>query len=159
MSNIEKVFNAFNQGFTLSMHTSFPAIVVSYNEEDKTADVQPIYKLNETKNYPQILDVPVMKFRYKIKRPKLETEAESSHTHSAPADGGTTSSGTAHKHTIKIDEEEVEEEFSLFLKKNDIVLCVCCERSIDDVNSKKIHLPQSERRFDLSDAVIVGILY
>lgn len=159
MSRISEVFDAFGSNMLGGMHTSFPAKVVKYYEDENTCDIQPIYKINETENYPQVNEVPIIKFRYKFKRPKLETELESAHTHNAPNGGGTTSGGSPHKHEIKISTEDTEEEIKLFLKTGDVVMCVCSERSIDSVNSKTIHLPQSERKFDLTDAVVVGIIY
>ena len=49
---------ALKQEILSSMHCALPGIVVSYNAERQTADVQPAVKLG-SRNYPVLSDVPV----------------------------------------------------------------------------------------------------
>ena len=49
---------ALKQEILSSMHCALPGIVVSYNAERQTADVQPAVKLGSM-NYPVLSDVPV----------------------------------------------------------------------------------------------------
>jgi len=162
---ISKALNAKDNNMLEAMHTSFPALVVSYNEKAHTATLQPIYKYGDGSNYPQIQNAPVSKFRYKAIRQKgypsktRQTENEDSHTHAyswTSVGGSGNTSSTSHLHNIEY--EEYVEEIKLLLRPGDIVLCVCSEKSIDAMVNKSIHVPQSKRAFDISDAVVICLL-
>lgn len=43
-------------------------------------------------------------------------------------------------------------------QKGDVVLCVCAQRSLDNVESKKPYYAGKSRILDIQDAVIVGVL-
>ena len=171
MSNyMAKAMDSGNKNAIKSMHTSFPAIVVSYDEALHLAVVQPLYKLETGESYPQIQNVPVAKWRYKIMKAKAATATVKDHKHSINGTTEAASGPSSHSHNY-IDEtqdagghshgmpvEEVIEEIKLLLAPGDLVLCVCCEKSIDSMASKKVHTPQSKRIFDISDAIIVCLL-
>lgn len=130
-----------------NIHTVFPAIVISYDEAKQVAIVQPIFQYDDGQQYPQIQNVPVAKSRYKFKYYRVA------------ATTGTGGAGdSAHNHTMSDTQTEELIELTLFLNPNDLVLCVCSERSIDSMSSKQVHNPQSKRKYDLSDAMIVCIL-
>lgn len=130
-ANIERIFGG--------IHTGFPAIVVSYDKDKHTATLQPVYKYDDGESYPQIQNVPVAKFKTKIKKVKENT--------------GDASGEGVHNHTIETEEET--KEFKLFLEEGDLVFCVCSEKSIDSMASKQVHNPQSKRTFNLSDAIVI----
>lgn len=161
MSYADKVFDNFGSNLMQNMHTSFPAIVVSFNEEEAKATVQPLYMFDNENSYPQIQNIPVIKQRFKMKAVATQVD---NHTHgfswSGESGSGTTIGAGAHTHNITFlsgIEEEVE--YSLFIKAGDIVLCTCCEKANDLVSTKQVYNPQSKRQFDLTDSVIIGIIF
>ena len=142
---IAKALQAGNENAARGMHTAFPALVISYNSSKHTATIQPLYKFSDGNNYPQIQNVPVAKQRYSVKHYHVDDLTGSA--------GGITHTHTMSEHT----ETEVEERL-LLVQAGDVVFCICSEKSIDTMMSKQIHLPQSKRAFDISDAIIVCIL-
>lgn len=179
MSMAEKVFDSYNQGIEDNIHTAFPAKVVSVS--GGTCTVQPLFIAKNGLQYPQIQRVPIPKWRYSITKSvgtsepagdhthSITNSAEASHTHSVPEGAGTSGAGSSHTHSASetssgnhvhgIVEETVTETITLMVQPGDVVLCVACERSMDSVSSGQVHRPQSKRQFDLTDSVVVAILY
>ena len=157
---LSRAMNASNNNSINSMHTCFPALVIAYDEITHTATLQPLYKYESGETYPQIQQIPVIKWRYKIKQNKNITESGLAHSHSYSwSDGsgsGTTGQESSHIHSILF--EEIIEEIKLLLYPGDLVICSCSEKSIDSISSKQVHDPQSKRKFDISDAIVIGIL-
>lgn len=161
MSFADKAISGFSQQATENMHTSFPALVVDYSEENHTATIQPLFMYDASTGYPQIQAVPVARWRFKIMKsvPNSAAAGEHSHGYTWTASSGQGSTQPAGEHTHTIEETEIVEEISLLLNPGDVVLCCTCEKSIDSISSKQVHDPLSKRSFDISDAVIVCILY
>ena len=173
-SFLAQAINSTSSNAVNNMHTCFPALVVAYNESEHTATLQPLYKYENGESYPQVQQVPVARWRYKIMQNKHITESETSsytgagsphdhhYTWSDSGGSGSTSTESSHAHTFPhkhpIEFEEIIEEVKLLLYPGDLVLCVCSERSIDSINSRQVHDPQSKRKFDISDACVVCIL-
>ena len=44
-------------------------------------------------------------------------------------------------------------------EQGDIVLVSFSERALDKIITKEVHTPDSVRKFDLSDGIIIGLLY
>lgn len=44
-------------------------------------------------------------------------------------------------------------------EKDDIVLVIFSEKAIDRIITKAVHTPDSVRKFDLSDGMVIGLLY
>lgn len=124
-----------------NIHTTLVCKVISYNAIKRTASVQPLYRqtnieTGEQYNLPQIVEVPAIKQRFKSKEKVYSLN------------GGILSS----------QEVDVEKEYILELKQNDLVVVIFSEKSIDDVMAGEIHAPRSKRSFDLSDGIIIAIL-
>ena len=161
MSNYAaKAMGASSNNLEQLVHTALPALVVSYDEANHRATLQPIYKYEDGSSYPQIQNAPVAKFRYKIMQNKGMTEPANAHSHSyswtSSSGSGTTGGVPDHAHDIEF--EEIVEEIKLLLRPGDLVLCICSEKSIDAMSTKAVHSPQSKRTFDLSDAFVVCLL-
>lgn len=131
-----------------SMHTGFPATVVSFNRQTSKAVIQPVYKNNEGSNYPQIPDVPVAKYRFPFLMPATTQPV------ATPAEG------VNHAHTLINDTDTREHimQVPLLLNPGDLVYCLCSEKSMDSVFSNTVHETQSKREFDLTDSVVICIL-
>lgn len=147
------------------IHTTFPAKVISYNEAAHTCTIQPLFMQEVTNStepltYPQVSNVPIVKWRYKIQQSKNISQPGSSHSHSYTwTDGGGSGvTGGEASHTHQIEFEEIIEEIKLFLVAGDIVVCSCSEKSIDDYAAGTVHNPQSKRKHDITDAIVIGIL-
>jgi hypothetical protein len=135
MSNIEQ---AIKNVAHLDLHTTFPAKVVAYDEAGHTATLQPLYKVEasdgNTHDYPQLLKVPVIRWRFNHKHYRVDAETG--------ADVETTEL----------------EEIKLILQAGDIVACSCSEKSVDSIFAGTVHAPQSKRKYDIKDAIVIGLL-
>ena len=150
---ISQVIAGAQQNTLNSIHTSFPARVVAYNEAAHTATVQPLFKYETGEDYPQIQNVPVMRWRYRI----MQNEHNTIEDITYPDPPAPPPNAPLHWHPILF--EEIIEEIQLLLYPGDIVLCTCSEKSIDSFKSNKVHDPQSKRKFDITDAFVICILY
>lgn len=136
-----------NNNTLKSMHTIFPATVVSYDEGRHVANLQPLYMYDNGESYPQVQNVPVAKSRYALTHYRVS------------ANTGTGGAGdAAHNHTMSDYPVTQVTELKLMLQPGDLVLCGCSEKSIDSMASKQVHNPQSKRKYDLSDALVLCIL-
>ena len=125
MARDAEFYRAFRDQIILSLNTSFPALVLSYNESIREANIQPMFM---TKNYnedpqtqPIVEGVPVLMQRYKV-------------------DGGAV------------------QEFVPIVRPGDIVMCVCSQRSLDDVRAGRPYYAGNSRILSLQDAVIIGVI-
>lgn len=123
----------------LNLHTAMPCKVLSFNENEKTAKIQPLFKYKERKQEPitrpPIEDVPVVFQRFKT----VDTRATS-------------------EEPLQYSDEEVVREFMPFLEQGDVVLAVFSQRALDDVLNGDIAFPSQKRHHSLNDAVIVGVI-
>lgn len=178
MSYFEEAINNVSDNSVSGIHTCIPAKVVSYNQEANTCNVQPLYQYANGQTYPMLLNVPILKRRIIEKHYRnfpntgltvtaVDVEGVANHSHGfmngTSGTVGTTDGAGAHTHaaSVTLNEDEVEEEiiYNLTLKVNDIVLCVILEKSSEFVNSGEVKEPLSKREYDLTDAVVVGIIY
>lgn len=156
MIEVFEALSTISNNAVSNIHTTFPAKVISYNESANKCSIQPIFnqKLTDGEeiSYPQIQNVPVIKWRIKSHTHDYEGETE-------------VSGGTTHRHEYKFEtnlnstyNKEFPQEIKLILKSGDIVLCTCSEKSIDSIFSGQVHTPQSQRKHDITDAIVIGIL-
>lgn len=161
MSFASKMFDSFGDNLVNDMHTFYPALIVSFDEVKNVAVIQPLYKFNDVDNYPQLQNVPVMKTRFKMKT-TISTVGNHQHSYTWSDSGGSGTTGAAgtHNHTISfVSGTEEEVVFPMIVKPNDVVLCMVCEKALESVESRAIYKPMSQRKFDLTDSIIIGILY
>ena len=130
VSEATKFFRNFIEGALLGINTAMPCEVISYNESDLTAKIQPLFMTKEVGREPEALpvldNVPVLFQRFKF----------------VDRDNGS--------HTVTQD-------FIPILKSGDIVLCVFVQRAMDNVMDGKVAYPSINRHHSLKDAVIVGV--
>lgn len=138
-------------GQAADIHTTFPARVVAYDAESHTATLQPLYKYQtasgEQFDYPQLLKVPVVRWRFAHKHYRVNQTT-----------GAGGAGDSSHSHSVSDTETTETEEIKLILQKDDLVICSCSERSIDDIFSGTVHLPRSTRKFDLTDAFVMALI-
>ncbi|TQR21792.1 Gp138 family membrane-puncturing spike protein [Psychrobacillus vulpis] len=143
MSNSSEFYSNFKNQILLSINTCMPCEVISYNEDSRTAKVQPLFMVKEVNRAPEKLsvleDVPVLFERVKLKN---NTAISISIPNS--------------DHTQITFNEPVELVPSI--NSGDIVLAVFAQRSIDDAVDGKLVYPGASRLFDIHDAIIVGLL-
>lgn len=167
MAQSAMFFETFKQQMMLSINTSLPCRVLSYDKERRMATVQPLFQMKEVGQNPQnmsiIEDVPVLWQRYEVQRkqPIDVSIKEGAHTHSGgehsqySGNGSHSHTGGAHEHT----EMRILEELDMVpvLKAGDVVLAVCAQRALDDALDGKPVYAGTSRILSVQDAVIVGI--
>lgn len=130
MTNLGQYLHDFREGIMRSIVTNFSAVVISFDEENLTATIQP--QVNNKPDIhtpstarPKIENVPVMfyRLRYNDKDPLTERE------------------------------------YTPFLKAGDVVMCTVSYRSMDGAKSGGTYDGQMSRIMNMQDAVIVGIIY
>lgn len=124
--------SAIMQNSLTGIHTTFPAKVIKFDENKKSCTLQPLYQTVITETQEKV-DYPqlvnVPVLSWRMKF-KITLEETTEHT----------------------------EEMSLILNSGDIVLCTCSEKSIDSITQGLVHSPVSKRKFDLTDALVIGII-
>ena len=168
MANSAMFFENFRNQILLSINTSMPCKVISYDEDKRLATIQPLFKIKETGRDPEALsvieDVPVLWQRMRVhKKDFFEVSIpEGEHTHSGGGHAQYTGSGVhSHdggKHThekMKITEDFID--LHPVLKAGDTVLAVFAQRAIDEAQDGKLAYPGSARIMSVHDAIIVGI--
>ncbi|WP_313893850.1 Gp138 family membrane-puncturing spike protein [Psychrobacillus sp.] len=70
MSNSSEFYANFKNQILLSINTCMPCKVLAYNENTRTAKIQPLFMVKEMNRPPEKLsvleDVPVLKQKYKV---------------------------------------------------------------------------------------------
>lgn len=168
MSNSSMFFENFKNQILLSINTSMPCKVLSYDEEKRLAKIQPLFKIKEAGKEPQALsvveDVPVLWQRMKVHKKNFFNVSipEGEHTHSGGGHSQYTGSGVhthdggEHEHKkMKVTEDFIE--LHPVLKEGDTVLAVFAQRALDDAMEGKLVYPGSARYLNVHDAIIVGI--
>lgn len=168
MSNSSMFFENLKNQILLSINTCMPCKVISYNEEERLATIQPLFKMKEAGKEPQALsiieDVPVLWQRMKVHKKNFfqVNIPEGEHTHSGGGHSQYTGSGVhshsggEHEHKkMKVTEDFIE--LHPVLKAGDTVLAVFAQRSIDEAMEGKLSYPGSARILSVHDAIIVGI--
>lgn len=143
MSMAEQAMAAMTGNATANMHTGFPANVISYDGGSQTAAIQPLFKYDDGTSYPQVIGVPVAKYRFPIKVAAITEQASGPQAHAHPI---------VQYETINI------QLLPLVLEQGDLVWCSVSEKSIDGMSSRQVHKPLSDRKFDASDCVVLCIL-
>ncbi len=133
------VFKHMIEEQMLNLHTAMPCKVLSFNESEKTAKIQPLYKYKERNQEPitraPIEGVPVLYQRFKT----VDTRATS-------------------EEPLQYTDEEVIREFIPILNPGDVVMVVFSERALDDVMGGSVAYPSAHRHHNLHDAVIIGVI-
>jgi len=139
MSNSTNFFHDLIKEHTLNLHTAMPCKVLSFNEQARTAKIQPLFMYKEKNQEPvtraPIEDVPVLFQRYKT----VDTRATS-------------------EEPLQYSDEEVVREFIPILQQGDIVFAVFSQRALDDVLQGNVAFPAQKRHHSLNDAIIVGVI-
>ncbi len=139
MSKSATFFRDLISEHILNLHTAMPCKVLSFNENEKTAKIQPLFKYKERNQEPitrpPIEDVPVLYQRFKT----VDTRATS-------------------EDPLQYTDEEVIREFIPILEKGDVVMVVFSERALDDVLGGSVAYPSAHRKHSLNDAVIIGVM-
>lgn len=132
VSEATRFFNNLLHKMAMSINTSMPCKVVSYNKSKRTAKIQPLFMTKEVGHEPEelppISDVPVLFQRFEF----------------VDMDNGNNT---------------VTRDFIPVLKKDDVVLVVFSQRALDNAMNGRISYPGIHRHHDLQDAVVVGVLY
>lgn len=148
MSIPTRGIDAIIEHIKLSIHTSGPARVISYNESKQEADIELLFmqvdKDGKASKYPMIPAVPVLGMRYKIVE-AYPAEIGNVKHEGVPSDGSAA--------TIKPKKEIM---YKPFLKPDDVVWVSFAERALDNLQKKPFN-PEFRRMFDVRDAVITGI--
>ena len=151
MAKDTKFIDLLEQRIKLSIHTTAPARVISYNESKRTADVELLFMSvdqdDNAEKYKVIEGVPVQGMRYKI--PESFKAAISS---LIPTEGSIDGSNAS----VKIDNAI---EFTPFLKKDDVVVVSFAERALDNLNGIKTFDPEFHRTHDINDCIVLGVLF
>lgn len=117
----------------LSVNTSMPAKVLSYDKDSREAKVQPLYKSKEIGRDP--VDLPVLEGV-----PALFQRFEFKY---ADSPGG---------------ERTATSEMVPVLQPGDVVLISFSQRELDDALSGQVVYASPNRLFPLTSAVIVGVI-
>lgn len=126
MSKSMQFMKFFEKKIKTTIRTFMPAQIVSFNADEETADVQPLFLEtleDDEKPYkmPMLEDVPVLSFRLY-------------------EDGAGASNDKVYKQKYN---------------KGDVVFIAICDRDIDDLQKKPFQ-PDSTNMFSIKDAVIIG---
>ena len=168
MADSTMFFENFRNQILLSVNTCMPCKVLSYDEKERRAKIQPLFKNKEVGKDPQALsvieDVPVLWQRMKVHKKDFFQVSipEGEHTHSGGGHSQYTGSGThthsggEHEHKkMKVTEDFIE--LHPVLKEGDTVLAVFAHRSIDEAMEGDLVYPGTSRVLSVQDAIIVGI--
>lgn len=126
MAKSVQFMKAFEDRIKSSIRTFMPGQIVSFDNTNQEADVQPLYLENlfdedMPGKMPMLESVPVISFNL-----YQEDSGES---------------------TAKV--------FKQSYKRGDVVFIAICDRDIDELQ-KKPFAPDSKKKFSLKDAVIIG---
>lgn len=153
MSNTMRYFEHVKSAVLTSVNTAMPCKVLAYNEADRTAKIQPLFKAKEVgkepKNLPPIEGVPVLFQRYKAQNNGPISIKTDTAPHSQYSGSG------EHIHNVITFTEAIE--MIPDLRVGDVVLVVFCQRAIDEAQNGKNVYPGISRMFSIQDAVIVGV--
>ncbi|MGG0666974.1 hypothetical protein ABE073_00335 [Lederbergia citrisecunda] len=168
MANSAMFFENFRNQLLFSINTAMPCRVLSYDKENRLANILPLFKIKEAGKEPQtqsvIEDVPVLWQRMRVhKKEFFEVSIpEGEHTHSGGGHSQYSGSGIhsheggKHEHQkMKVTEDFIE--LHPVLEAGDTVLAVFAQRSIDEAQDGKLVYPGSARIMSVHDAIIVGI--
>ncbi|RUL56456.1 Gp138 family membrane-puncturing spike protein [Lysinibacillus antri] len=153
MSNTGQYFGSVKGTLLTSINTAMPCKILSYNDSQRTAKIQPLFMVKEVgqepTSLPPIEDVPVLFQRYKV-----HNNAPISITTDTAPHPQYTGTGE-HVHNAITFTESVE--MIPDLRPGDVVLAVFCQRSIDEAQNGQNVYPGTARMFSIHDAVIVGV--
>lgn len=128
MSNASKFIDGKIEDKLLNLHTAYIGKVISV--KNNKATIQPLHKTKEkgclAEKYPIIEDVPICSYPMEIMQP----------------------STNGHEKTVI--------EGKLKIESGNVVLCIACERSIDDGLSGNVYTPLTKKRHSMNDSVIVA---
>lgn len=153
MTNMTEFFSTLQQGVFMNLNTAMPCKVLSYDESNRRAKIQPLFKVKEygqnESSLAPIENVPVLMQRYKIHNNQGISISTDPGEHSQYSGNG------AHQHNEITFKETVE--FIPDIQVGDTVLVVFCQRAIDEAMNGNNVFPGTSRMFDIQDAVIVGV--
>ncbi|PIC73347.1 hypothetical protein [Sporosarcina sp. P17b] len=168
MAESAMFFENFRNQMLLTINTSMPCKVLSYDEKKRVATIQPLFKTKEAGMEPEALsiieDVPVLWQRMKVHKKDFFKVSipEGEHVHNGGGHSQYTGSGVhshdggKHEHKkMKVIEDFIE--LHPVLKAGDTVLAVFAQRAIDEAQEGKLSYPGASRIMSVHDAIIVGI--
>lgn len=148
MGNLKFFDDAINKKLK-DLHCAFLAKVLSVNENDNTAKIQPLGKIKQydgkIKDQSILENVPIAVQRFK----EQELNYVSGLTVVNNLVG--VSAVTPNRSTINVLVKDT-------IKQGDIVVCVCCDRDITEARKGRNSVPAIGNIHSISDAVIVGVL-
>ncbi len=127
---LAKYLNALLSEYHTSLNVAMVCKVISFDESTSLASIQPLIQTTDEQPKP-IENVSILGMRYKFLDDVTDNNID-----------------------IKV---PCVKEFRPFLMKNDIVLVAFADAEIKNVLSGQIAIPDSNRKHDLNDAVIVGV--
>lgn len=133
----------------------------------KMCDVQPLFKYKEiggAEQTPSIIkNVPISQSVRKIEIYQYEM---TTHIVEHPTHEDTEEEHLASGILTKSDESKIPLESNVYggnikivpFEKDDIVVCLCCDRNIDDVRKGELSLPSAASMHRISNCVVIGYL-
>lgn len=153
MGTFKYIDEIFNSKFE-NIHTAYLAKVLSANEVENTAKIQPLGMRKDEKGnaikQSVLTKVPVCQHvrHWELKKQDLKVTISDTYT------GGGSATITPNPHPVEKNIGHVKVEF---LKPGDIVVVVCCEMNISEAKRGTNSLVPTGR-FSQSDSIIVGLL-
>lgn len=170
---LDKFFNDFVDEKLMNTHVSFIGKITGNVKGDspvssgKMCDVQPLFLYKEiagTEKTPSIIkNVPISQSVRKIEYYEYKIQ---DHEIIHPTHGTEIKVHEAQGTLTKADETSESKTSNVYgghikvvpFKAGDIVVCLCCDRNIDEVRKGNLSLPSAASVHEISNCVIVGYL-
>lgn len=170
---LDKFLNDFMDEKLMNLNVSFIGKITgnvkgaSPVSSGKMCDIQPLFmykEIGKDEKIPSIIvNVPISQGVRKIEYYEYEIQ---DHTINHPTHGTETKVHECKGTLTKSDESSETKTSNVYgghlkvvpFKAGDIVVCLCCDRNIDEVRKGNLSLPSSASVHEISNCVVVGYL-